>query len=680
VRRLVITLLVALGAALALALTLARPVMVSEDGNAAVSLYDGDAAHATLADLEKPDAPFVPLGTRAPSEDRWVRLELQVPDREDLYVIERDGPVPDATLMAQIDGRVIDQPSGDRVPLELRPIPSLDASFQVPPEALRGVPLYVHEHGGSASAYRVLTSADFYAEVGTVRIVVGLYLGVLLAVGVYHLLMFGVLGGADLLAFGAYASALALLELARTRYVDVIVPTVAVDPAMAIGIAWALVGVAGYAVFATFLRLPATQLRLDGALRATTVVLVLLALLSAVPALHPLGMLLSLVALGWLAIALAGAVQAVRAGQRPAIFTLVAFGGLFAGLAIAQAKALWPGLPDLAAVGFEAGSAFGALTLALGIADRIRTANEMRDRAQRAAIEEEHALNVAYARFVPREFLELLGRRDIRDVRLGDQLQTETTILFADVRSFTTLSETMSPSDTFGFLNGILARIGPVVRAHGGIVDKFLGDAIMALFPGTHTAGAAVRAAIEIQRAADALNAERIERGRTPFALGVGLHRGSTMLGTIGEAERMDGSVIGDTVNLASRVEGLTKRYGARILATEAVAATLPADAGVQTRPLGRVAVAGKRIGVALVEIVDADPDLLREAKCASAATFARAVAALTAGAFADAERGFAVVLEAAPGDGPAAFLRERAAALRAAGAPWDGVDSFLTK
>jgi class 3 adenylate cyclase len=680
VRRLVLTLLATLGAALLVALLLARPVMVSEDGTAAVSVYDGGAARPTFADVSRPGARFVPLGTNAPSDDRWVRLELQVPDREDHYVVEREEPIGEATFVDDRNGQPTEEHSGDRIPLELRPIPSLNASFEVPPAAVRGTPLYVHESGGAPAPYRVLTTADFYAEVGTVRIVVGLYLGVLLAVGVYHLLMFGVLGGVDLLAFGAYASTLALLELARTRYLDVLFPTTAVDPALAIGISWALSGIAGYAVFATFLRLPATQLRLDGALRATTAVLVVLALLSTLPHLHVLGALLAFVALAWLALALAGAVQAVRAGQRPAIFTLVAFGGLFVGLAAAQAKALWPSLPDLAGVGFEAGTAFGALTLALGIGERIRSANESRDLAQRAAIEDARSLNVAYARFVPREFLELLGRRDIRDVRLGDQVQTETTILFADVRSFTTLSETMSPSDTFGFLNGVLARIGPVVRAHDGIVDKFLGDAIMALFPGPDTAGAALRAALEIQRAADAINAERAQRGRAPIALGVGLHRGSTMLGTIGEAERMDGSVIGDTVNLASRVEGLTKRYGARILATEAVYATLPPDLAVLARPLGRVAVAGKRVGVALVEIADADPPALREVKAATRARFASAVAALSAGAFAQAEAGFAALASETPEDGPAAFLRDRAAALLAAGAPWDGVDTLLLK
>ena len=131
----------------------------------------------------------------------------------------------------------------------------------------------------------------------------------------------------------------------------------------------------------------------------------------------------------------------------------------------------------------ESASAFQALTLALGLADRIAAANEERDRAQRHTIEEIGSLNVAYARFVPTAFLDLLGKSDVRDVALGDGIEREMTVLFSDVRSFTTISEALSPNETFGFINALLSRTGPVVRKHGGIVDKYVGDAIMALFP-----------------------------------------------------------------------------------------------------------------------------------------------------------------------------------------------------
>ena len=94
--------------------------------------------------------------------------------------------------------------------------------------------------------------------------------------------------------------------------------------------------------------------------------------------------------------------------------------------------------------------------------DRIAFANEERDRAQRRTIDEISTLNVAYSRFVPRAFLDLLGKDDVRDVRLGDGIEREMTVLFSDVRSFTTISESLSPNETFGFINGLLSATGPV--------------------------------------------------------------------------------------------------------------------------------------------------------------------------------------------------------------------------
>lgn len=92
-------------------------------------------------------------------------------------------------------------------------------------------------------------------------------------------------------------------------------------------------------------------------------------------------------------------------------------------------------------------------------------------------------INIAYARFVPREFLRFLEKESIVDVKLGDQVQKEMTVLFSDIRSFTSLSESMSPKENFNFLNSYLKRVGPVIRNHNGFIDKYIGDAIMALFP-----------------------------------------------------------------------------------------------------------------------------------------------------------------------------------------------------
>ena len=176
----------------------------------------------------------------------------------------------------------------------------------------------------------------------------------------------------------------------------------------------------------------------------------------------------------------------------------------------------------------------------------------------------ESELTDAAKRFVPHEFLNFLGHKSIVDVQLGDQVQQEMSIMFADIRNFATFSERMSPKENFDFINDYLNRVGPVIRAHQGFIDKYIGDAVMALFP--NTADDALQAAIAMQKQVSLYNWERQQQGDGAIAIGIGLHTGSLMLGTIGESERMESTVIADAVNLASRLESLTKTYGASIL------------------------------------------------------------------------------------------------------------------
>jgi two-component system sensor histidine kinase ChiS len=211
------------------------------------------------------------------------------------------------------------------------------------------------------------------------------------------------------------------------------------------------------------------------------------------------------------------------------------------------------------------------------------------------------------------------------------------------------------------------------VREHGGIVDKYVGDAIMALFPRAPDDG--VRAAIALQGAVQALNVVRSAQGLGPIAVGVGLHRGSLMLGTIGEHERMDGTVIADAVNVASRVEGLTKYFGARIIVTDEVRSALIDPGAYTMRFLGRIAVMGKRQGVAMYEVIDGDPPDRRMTKLATAEGFDAGVSAFVAGAFAAAAEHFAAVLAADAADGAATYLQGRALELTGSGLPWEGVD-----
>ena len=158
----------------------------------------------------------------------------------------------------------------------------------------------------------------------------------------------------------------------------------------------------------------------------------------------------------------------------------------------------------------------------------------------------------SYARFVPRQFLEQLGKERIIDVALGDQVQREMTVLFSDIRNFTLMSEGMNPAETFSFVNQYLGAMEPAISGHSGVIDKYVGDAVMALFP--HRADDAVQGALEMIRRLDTWNLERATRGEPAVKIGIGLHTGSLMLGTVGARDRMDTTVISDAVNLASRV------------------------------------------------------------------------------------------------------------------------------
>ncbi len=185
--------------------------------------------------------------------------------------------------------------------------------------------------------------------------------------------------------------------------------------------------------------------------------------------------------------------------------------------------------------------------------------------------------NTAYARFVPGEFLSLLGKRTIIDVALSDNVQMEMTVLFSDIRSFTSISEGMDPHRNFQFLSGFLSKMGPLVRENHGFIDKYIGDAIMALFQSQDDA---VDAAIALSQQLVEYNRVRQENGLPPIDIGVGLNTGMLTLGTLGENDRMDGTVISDAVNLASRIEGMTKMYNVTVLVSEH---TLPRSQGCQS-------------------------------------------------------------------------------------------------
>ena len=215
-------------------------------------------------------------------------------------------------------------------------------------------------------------------------------------------------------------------------------------------------------------------------------------------------------------------------------------------------------------------------------------------------------INEAYSRFVPNEFLKLLEKESMLDVKLGDHIQKEMTILFSDIRQFTEMSEKMTPQENFNFLNSYLEVIGPIIRKHNGFIDKYIGDAIMALFAGEPDD--ALLAAIEMQEELRIFNFERASRGLEPVKVGIGIHTGNLILGTIGEKERMEGTVIADAVNLASRIESLTKEYYTSILVSEFSVRKMKNPKQFLLREIDYVVVKGKSNVITVLECFDIDP------------------------------------------------------------------------
>jgi len=287
---------------------------------------------------------------------------------------------------------------------------------------------------------------------------------------------------------------------------------------------------------------------------------------------------------------------------------------------------------------------------------------------------------LASARFVPQEFLTVLKKKSIVDVELGDQVQGEMTVMFSDVRSFTSLSEGMSPKENFDFINSLLNQICPVIRDHHGFVDKYLGDGVMALFPGQ--ADDAILAAIAMRQQLADYNKERKDRGQLPIEIGIGLHTGLLMLGTIGEAQRMEGTVISDAVNLASRVEGLTKRYGANLIISEQTLMRLHDPTKYSFRFVDKVQVKGKQDSVSVFEVFDGGSNEIMELKLKTKEDFEQGLFLYHDRKFPEASVRFNKVLKDNPKDEAARLYLQRAAHFMINGVPddWTGTEVMNEK
>jgi hemerythrin len=272
----------------------------------------------------------------------------------------------------------------------------------------------------------------------------------------------------------------------------------------------------------------------------------------------------------------------------------------------------------------------------------------------------------SFARLIPHQLLTLLERDSIVDVKVGDQIERKLTVMFSDIRYFSTLSETMTPQETFNFLNSYFEQMEPVIGTHRGIIDKYVGDAILALF--TQGADDAVSGAIHMLEKLEEYNSGRARAGYEPIHIGFGLNTGLVMIGTVGGASRMESTVIGDAVNLAARIEEATKIYHSPLLISQNTLYDLATPSKYDIRFLDRIRVKGKAQPFSIYEVFDNDPVKLRDGKRTTKIKFEEAIAYYHLKEIPRAMELLAQCIETAPKDIPARIYLARCEEYQATG------------
>jgi PAS domain S-box-containing protein len=234
------------------------------------------------------------------------------------------------------------------------------------------------------------------------------------------------------------------------------------------------------------------------------------------------------------------------------------------------------------------------------------------NKALMAANRQTEKLAADFELFVPRQFTRRMKEEGPGSIRSGFAQEENITMFFADIRSFTALSESLGSEATFEFLNDYLHRVEPCIKNNDGFVDKFVGDGIVALFDGENGAMNAVKAAVEVQQTVEVFNRSRPEV--QDIILGIGIHTGKVIIGALGSDSRLDSTVIGDSVNLAARVEELTKRFRADILITDSALSNM-SEQNHLMRKVMSLKVRGKKDVTHIYEIFDANTEEMKQLK-----------------------------------------------------------------
>jgi len=322
------------------------------------------------------------------------------------------------------------------------------------------------------------------------------------------------------------------------------------------------------------------------------------------------------------------------------------------------------------------------VTLALQSSTAIESAMLYEKNIREAKEREEAILRIheVTKKFVPHEFIRSLGKETLTDVKLGDQVEKIVTVLFTDIRDFTTLSENMTPEENFHFVSSFNARLGPVIRSNNGFINQYLGDSIMAIFP--ENPEDALRAAVGMQKAVHELNKERKEAGLPIIRAGIGMHTGSLIMGITGDEFRMDAATISDTVNTAARIESLTKYYKSPLLLSDHTLQYLNGQNNFHFRHLGSVRLKGKNNLLSIIECINGFEELQFERKMQTLSLFNSAMSSYQDQQFENALQNFQTILTNDPDDLTAHYFLNNTKKYLREGVPtnWTGAEEMISK
>jgi adenylate cyclase len=611
----------------------------------------------------------------------WFNFKVKNESSNSNWVFQMRFPLMDyfSIYIPDENGNYIEKKSGVFVPFYEREIQNRNYVFNIPISQgeSKEIYIFVKTSGNLQMPASILSKEHFFKEDPNQKFLFGLYFGMMAVIAIYNLFLFFAVRDPSYFFYVIYIISFIFIQLGLSGLgVEYIWPN----------FSWMTlhyypfftgISILGVSLFNKYFLQTKLKFKKSNIFLNISIIVGIILILSTItlPAYQSIQLAVALVLLPILG-SFVIAILALIKGFSPARYFLIAFSVLLLSIIIILFRSInLLQTSFLTEYGMYIGSALEVLLLSFALADRINILKKEKEIAQKNALLLQEQLTESYARFVPKEFLLNLQKSSILDVKLGDQVSKEMSIMFADIRSFTTLSEQMSPEENFNFINSYLKRMSPIIQKHSGYIDKFMGDGIMALFDGNPENS--LEAAIDMQNYLLEYNMFRAKQNYSPISIGIGVHTGRLMLGAVGGENRMEGTVISDTVNLASRIEGLTKHYKIKIATSGDTLKNLSNKDKFSTRYLGKIKVVGKKEAVSVFEVFDSDDPKIFELKNKTISEFNNGVQFFYQKKFDISKTYFEEVLKVNSEDNTAKVFIEK---FKYISQEWDGIEELKEK